>query len=141
MVATPTPKTMTKELDSSPDVRGISSPNNSSSTKEIQQSGELKANYTKLKMKDLGGDKPKNNQSVINTYSMVHVNDPKKDKNMAVSYQFQNNEDDSSDSERSLKRAPHKKETKWSNKISGLFSDSVSIKHLKESIRIKTKEE
>lgn len=80
-------------------MKGISSPNNSSSTKEIQQSGELKANYTKLKMKDLGGDKLKNNQSVINTYNMSHVQDPKKDKNMAVSYQFQNKEaDDSSDS-------------------------------------------
>jgi hypothetical protein len=91
-------------------------------------------------MKDLGGDKPKNNQSVINTYNVPHVQDPKKDKNMAVSYQFQNKEeDDSSDSEHSLERAPRKKETKWSNKISGLFSDSVSIKHLKESIRIKTK--
>ena len=50
-------------------------------------------------MKDLGGDKLKNNQSVINTYNMSHVQDPKKDKNMAVSYQFQNKEaDDSSDS-------------------------------------------
>lgn len=55
-------------------------------------------------MKDLGGDKLKNNQSVINTYSMTNmndnVNDPKKDKNMAISYQFQNKEEDhSSDSE------------------------------------------
>jgi hypothetical protein len=140
MISTPTPKTNTKYLDSSPDVKGISSPNNSSSTKEIQQSGELKANYTKLKMKDLGGDKPKNNQSVINPYNMPHLQDPKKDKNMAVSYQFQSKEEDnSSDSERSLKRAPRKKEAKWSNNISGLFSDSASIKHLKESIRIKTK--
>jgi hypothetical protein len=92
-------------------------------------------------MKDLGGDKHKNNQSVINTYSMASMQDPKKDKNMAVSYQFQSNDDHSSDSERSLKKAPRKKEAKWSNKISGLFSDSLSIKHLKESIRIKTKEE
>lgn len=90
-------------------------------------------------MKDLGGDKPKNNQSVINTYNVAHTQDPKKDKNMAVSYQFQNKEEDNSDSEGSLERAPRKKETKWCNKISGLFSDSVSIKHLKESIRIKTK--
>lgn len=83
-------------------------------------------------MKDLGGDnKLKNNQSTINIHSMTHMQEPKKDKNMAVSYQFQKEKDDSSDSDRSLKRATNKKETKWTNKISGLFSDTVSIKHLK----------
>jgi len=92
----------------------------------------LKANYTILKMKDLGGDnKLKNNQSTTNIQSMTHMQDPKKDKNMAVSYQFQKDKDDSPDSDRSLKRVTNKKETKWTNKISGLFSDTVSIKHLK----------
>ena len=80
-------------------------------------------------MKDLGG--AKNNQSTINIQSMVHMHDPKKDKNMAVSYQFQKEKDESPDSESSLERVANKKEKKWTNKISGLFSDTVSIKHLK----------
>ena len=74
MIATPTPKT--KKHEESPDVKCISSPNNSSSTKEIQQSGEIKSNYIKLKMKDLGGDKAKNNQSVINTYTIPNTLEP-----------------------------------------------------------------
>ncbi len=59
-------------------------------------------------MKDLGGDKPsKNNQSVINSYHMANIG--KKDKNMAVSYQFESKDcDKSSDSEHSLHR-PNKR--------------------------------
>ena len=93
-------------------------------------------------MKDLGGDKPKNNQSVINTYTIATTLSPeaKKEKNMAASYQFESKDCSSSGSERSLQKGA-KKETKWSNKISGLFSDNMSIKHLKESIKIKTREE
>lgn len=85
-------------------------------------------------MKDLGREKPsKNNQSVINCN-----HSDKKDKNMAVSYQFESK--DSSDSEHSLNR-PNHHPNKWENKISGLFSDNLSVKHLKESIKIKSKEE
>lgn len=41
-------------------------------------------------MNDLGGDRPKNNQSVINPYTITTTLSPeaKKDKNMAASYQF-----------------------------------------------------
>lgn len=108
MIATPS-KTIAKNSDESPEVKGMSSPNNSSSTKEIQQSGELKSDYSKLKIKDLGRDKPgKNNHSVINPYQAN-----KKDKNMAVSYQFESKDGDrSSDSEHSLHR-PSNNKPKW----------------------------
>lgn len=141
MVSTPTAKAPKKQ-EESPEVKCISSPNNSSSTKEIQQSGELSPYYNKLKLNDLG-DRPKNNQSVIPSTIPAGLSpEPKKDKNMTASYQFESKDCSSSDSQRSLKKGPaKKKEAKWSNKISGLFSDNKSIKHLKGSIKIKTKEE
>ena len=47
------------------------------------------------------------------------MRDPKKDKNMAVSYQFQKEKDESPDSESSLERVANKKETKCL-KLTGL---------------------
>jgi hypothetical protein len=48
-----------------------------------------KTNYANLKMNDLAGNRLKYNQSVINCYAKVEEQ-PSKDKNMAVSYQFPN---------------------------------------------------
>jgi hypothetical protein len=62
----------------------------------------------------------------------------KRDKNMAVSYSFQNkNDDNSSESEQNGDRVGNN----WTKKLSGLFSDDASIKHLKGSVNFKTAKE
>lgn len=112
--------------------RGLvpSSPNNSSSTKEIGTSGEMEEAYRSLKMQDLAPHR-KNNQSHI----QHHLPDSH-NKNMTVSYQFKR-PDPQSDSESDRSSRP----PQWVNKISDLFSDTVSIKQLKGSIRFKGQEE
>jgi hypothetical protein len=78
-------------------------------------------------MQDLAPHR-KNNQSLIHH----HLPDPHS-KNMTVSYQFKRPEPHS-DSESDSSNTPPQQ---WVNKISDLFSDTVSIKQLKGSIRFK----
>ena len=56
--------------------------------------------------------------------------------NMTTSHQFVQNKRSESEDEMSPKKT---REDIWVNKISDLFSDTVSIKQLKESIRLKGK--
>jgi hypothetical protein len=86
--------------------------------------------YRSLKMQDLAPHR-KNNQSLI----QHHLPDSH-NKNMTVSYQFKRPEPQS-DSESDRSSRPQQ----WVNKISDLFSDTVSIKQLKGSIRFKGQEE
>lgn len=85
-------------------------------------------------MNDLGGGKFRNNQSSYYGMGGLKV-DEKKDKNMAVSYSFQNHNEKYSDNE---DRNDNKMGNNWAKKISGLFSDDASIKHLKGSVKFKT---
>lgn len=81
-------------------------------------------------MKDLAPHR--NNKSLINSYSLAK----EKDKNMTVSHQFKGDklQSDSGSEE-------HKHPQQWVNKISDLFSDNVSIKHLKGSMKFKSNED
>lgn len=82
-------------------------------------------------MQDLAPHRSKNNQSLIHH----HLPDPH-GKNMTVSYQFKRAEPQSDSESDGSSRPPQ-----WVNKISDLFSDTVSIKQLKGSIRFKGQEE
>jgi hypothetical protein len=88
-------------------------------------------------MNDLGC-KLRNNMSSY--YGMAESKpEEKRDKNMAVSYNFQNkNDDNSSESEKNDIGVAN---NNWTKKISGLFSDDASIKHLKGSVKFKTAED
>ena len=107
----------------------------------MKDSGEHRTNnedkYLSLKMNDLGC-KLRNNQSSY--YGMGNSKpEEKRDKNMAVSYNFHNkNDENSSDAS---ERNDNKRSNNWTKKISGLFSDDASIKHLKGSVNFKTAED
>lgn len=90
-----------------------------------------KPTYRSMKMNDLAPHR-KNNQSLISgNFHDSH------NKNMTISYQFKRGDAQSdSESEEHLK-VP--KQQQWVNKISDLFSDTMSIKQLKGSIKFKTK--
>lgn len=116
--------------------QGSSTPNHSSnSTNEMQKSAEnaKTQNYQYLKMNDLNSNKARNNHS---SYYGMGGYEPKREKNMTISYEFRNrNEAQSKSSNSTDKRdGGHN----WGKKISGLFSDDASIKHLKESVKFKT---
>ena len=123
------------------------SPNNSSSTHEVRGSSEEAKGshgqeYHSLKVNDLNADKHRNNQSSY--YGMGHLKPEAPAKNMATSYEFTNfNQAESSGSDKDVRPrgggSNHK--SSWNNKLSGLFSDNASIKQLKASVKIKTKEE
>lgn len=59
---------------------------------------------------------------------------------MVVSCSFGNNDQDSSKS-RSREKKEKMMGNNWNKKISGLFSDDASIKHLKGSVKFKTADE
>ena len=85
-----------------------------------------------MKRKDLANGRFKNNKSLINNQPLSMVSK----QNMTTSHQFAQNKRSESEDEMSPKKT---REDIWVNKISDLFSDTVSIKQLKESIRLKGK--
>ena len=85
-----------------------------------------------MKRKDLANGRFKNNKSLINNQPLSMVSK----QNMTTSHQFVQNKRSESEDEMSPKKT---REDIWVNKISDLFSDTVSIKQLKESIRLKGK--
>ena len=122
------------------------SPYNSSSTHEVRGSSEeLKGShgqeYHSLMVNDLNADKGRNNQSSY--YGMGHLKPEAPSKNMATSYEFTNfnHAENNSDNEGRPRGAGSNHKSSWNNKLSGLFSDNASIKQLKASVKIKTKEE
>jgi len=87
-----------------------------------------------LKIKDLGNRRVKNNKSLINNEPHIKTAKP----NMTISHQFpQNRRSDSEDEVSPCKP----REGAWVNRVSDLFSDTVSIKQLKGSIRLKGNED
>ncbi len=117
------------------------SPYNSSSTKELQNSREMKhsdlPNYAKLKANDLMV-KERNNHSVINAYKMEGggAEEEEGKRSLAVSHQFHDRghhlEVPSWD-----RRGQVNHNNQWTSTITGLFSDTRSIKLLKASIKMK----
>lgn len=85
-------------------------------------------------MNDLGL-KLRNNMSSY--YGMGGKPEEKREKNMAVSYNFHNKNDENSSESDKNEGSNH---NNWTKKISGLFSDDASIKHLKGSVKFKTAE-
>lgn len=66
--------------------------------------------------------------------------EPKRDKTMTISYEFRSRNEAQSKSSNSTEKQDNKGSGghNWGKKISGLFSDDASIKHLKESVKFKT---
>jgi hypothetical protein len=62
---------------------------------------------------------------------------------MAVSYSFnpKNDKNDENSSDASEQNENKMHNNNWTKKISGLFSDDASIKHLKGSVKFKTADE
>ncbi len=107
----------------------------------MQNSGENKAgtSYHYLKVNDLSNNRIRNNQS--SCYGMSkQPQENKRDKNMTISYEFKNRNEAQSKSS-SSKQDNHDSGNNWTKKLSGLFSDDASIKHLKGSVKFKTAEE
>lgn len=125
------------------------SPNNSSSTKQLQNSYEMlneSPNLAKLKQIDLAANiKARNNHSVINNHIKevkIHADEERNKKNLAVSHQFHNRGEHSYEHsynfQKNKERHPH---NQWTSTITGLFDEALSIKQLKGSIKMKAKEE
>jgi hypothetical protein len=65
----------------------------------------------------------------------------RENKNMTISYEFKNRNENQSKSSASSNKQQQENGNNWAKKISGLFSDDASIKHLKGSVKFKTAEE
>ena len=121
---------------------GSSTPNHSSNStnqmKNSQSNRNKSTNYQLLKMNDLNASKGRNNQSSY--YGMGgYPADNRKDKNMTISYEFKNRNEVNSRSSGSNNKQ-QSSGNNWNKKLSGLFSDDNSIKHLKQSVKFKTAE-
>lgn len=119
------------------------SPHNSSSTKELHTSGEMPVNelpsYSKLKEIDLVSGKQRNNHSVINNMSHTQADNSQARKNLALSHQFHDRMQSTHEPPGHLDRKDHN--NGWNSIITDLFNDTRSIKVLKESIKMRVRDE